>query len=250
MVCSLSLCDQSTVNLNKKILHFANEIMIEKVAKNSAQANVFFGRDRACGVKVVCKQYPLQKIRGIFREIKVLTHLEQSKSRQVGNGLPEIIWQNSQHDGLPQLLSYKLKQEGGEILMADAGVSIDRMKKDLCKKDKMLFVYEMLRQLVPALQKVHDLGFSHGDIKHENICVRIDSRGKLKFTLIDFGVASALPVLGQSTKKKRFRGNLNFASPDHIIKKRASRIDDLYSLVCVAYRFVVGMLPWEEHLKQ
>ena len=56
-------------------------------------------------------------------------------------------------------------------------------------------------------------------------------------------------MLGQSTDKKRFRGNLNFASPDHIIKKRASRIDDLYSLVCVAYRYVVGILPWEEHLK-
>ena len=165
------MCDKSTLNLNKKILHFANDITIEKVAKNSAQANVFFGRDKNCGVKIVCKQYPLQKIRGIFREIKVLTHLEQLKSCQVGNGLPEIIRQNSQHDGLPLLLSYKLKQEGGEILMADAGISIDRMKNDMCKKDKMLFVSEMLRQLVPALKKVHDLGFSHGDIKHENICV-------------------------------------------------------------------------------
>ena len=31
---------------------------------------------------------------------------------------------------------------------------------------------------------------------------------------------------------------------------RASRIDDLYSLLCVAYRFVFHQLPWEEYLKE
>ena len=74
--------------------------------------------------------------------------------------------------------------------MADAGVSIDKWEHDLQKKDKMVFVFEMLRQLIPALKKIHGLGLSHGDIKHENICVRIDSNDKLKFTLIDFGVSS------------------------------------------------------------
>ena len=29
---------------------------------------------------------------------------------------------------------------------------------------------------------------------------------------------------------------------------RASRIDDLYSLLCVAYRFVFYLLPWEEYI--
>ena len=104
--------------------------------------------------------------------------------------------------------------------------------------------------MIPALKKIHGLGLSHGDIKHENICVRIDSNDKLKFTLIDFGVSSTLPKLGQNTEKKRFRGNLNFASPEHITKKRASRIDDIYSLVCVAYRFVFDLLPWEIYLKK
>ena len=134
--------------------------------------------------------------------------------------------------------------------MTYAGVSINKIGVDLQKRDKMLFAYEMMRQLIPALQKVHNMGFSHGDIKHENICVRTGSNGKLKFTLIDFGVSSALPNLGQNTENKRFRGNLNFASPEHIIIKRASRIDDLYSLVCVAYKFVFLLLPWEEYLKK
>ena len=114
----------------------------------------------------------------------------------------------------------------------------------------MAFVVEMLNQLIPALKKLHDLGFSHGDIKNENICAKFDKNGNLKFTLIDFGVSSKLPLLGLDLRKKRFRGNLNFASPEHIMNRRASRIDDLYSLLCVAYKFVNLWLPWEECLEQ
>ena len=65
--------DLSSSNLNVKLIHFANDINIERVATNSAQANIFYGRDKKCGVSVVCKQYSLKKIRGIFREIKVFT---------------------------------------------------------------------------------------------------------------------------------------------------------------------------------
>ena len=114
----------------------------------------------------------------------------------------------------------------------------------------MEFAVEMLRQMIPALKKLHDLGFSHGDIKHENICARYTRNGDLKFTLIDFGVSSRLAQLGQDMRNKRFRGNLNFASPEHIMNRRASRVDDLYSLLCVGYKFVFNWLPWEEYLEK
>ena len=63
-------------------------------------------------------------------------------------------------------------------------------------------------------------------------------------------MSSRLPKLGESTDKKRFRGNLNFASPEQIINKRASKIDDIYSLTCVAYKFVFKWLPWEVYLQK
>ena len=52
---------------------------------------------------------------------------------------------NQFHDGLPQLLGYKLNQDGGEILMTYAGVSINKIGGDLQRRDKMLFVFEMMR---------------------------------------------------------------------------------------------------------
>ena len=44
---------------------------------------------------------------------------------------------------------------------------------------------------------MHNFGYSHSDLKMENICARVASDGNLKFTLIDFGVASKLCRIGQ-----------------------------------------------------
>ena len=54
----------------------------------------------------------------------------------------------------------------------------------------------MLNQIIPALQKLHNLGFSHSDIKPENICAKYDTQGDLQFTLIDFGVSLRLYKFG------------------------------------------------------
>jgi serine/threonine protein kinase len=50
------------------------------------------------------------------------------------------------------------------------------------------FIAEMLRQIIMALKNLHNLGYSHGDLKPENVCARKTREGRLKFTLIDFGI--------------------------------------------------------------
>ena len=95
---------------------------------------------------------------------------------------------------------------------------------------------------------MHHFGYSHGDLKSENICARICNDGSFKFTLIDLGVVSKLTKIGEDTKHKSFRGNFMASSPDHIINRRASIVDDLYSLLCVAYFFVFETLPWLDYM--
>ena len=70
----------------------------------------------------------------------------------------------------------------------------------------------MLRQTICGLRKMHELKCSHGDLKPENICARIDSKGNLKFTLIDLGLVSKIPNYGQKLGKRLFKGNIMFAS--------------------------------------
>ena len=51
-----------------------------------------------------------------------------------------------QHDGLPQLLGYKVKDGKGEILMTHEGTTLDKWSVKLrTKADKINFVHEMLR---------------------------------------------------------------------------------------------------------
>ena len=40
---------------------------------------------------------------------------------------------------------------------------------------------------------LHELGYSHGDLKPENICARKRQSGEIVFTLIDFGLCQKLP---------------------------------------------------------
>lgn len=72
---------------------------------------------------------------------------------------------------------------------------------------------EMLRQILPAVSHLHRLGYSHGDLKPENICARTSYESNLKFTLIDFGMCQKLPSQGTTPKKNpNFRGNFMFSS--------------------------------------
>ena len=96
---------------------------------------------------------------------------------------------------------------------------------------------------------MHSFGYSHGDLKPDNICARVGNDGTFKFTLIDLGVASKIPKIGEETKHKSFRGNFMFSSPEHIATRRASALDDLYSLLCVAFTIVFGNLPWMEYMQ-
>ena len=141
---------------------------------------------------------------------------------------------------MPDLLGYKVAQGLGEIMMADAGKPLTYWKQRIDNKDnRMSFICEMIPQITNALHKLHGFGYSHGDLKPENICCRVTSWKKFKFTLIDFGVSSKLPFPGQFTKKKMYRGNLKFSTAEQIANRRANRIDDLFSLLYVAYDFAV-----------
>jgi serine/threonine protein kinase len=109
----------------------------------------------------------------------------------------------------------------------------------------------MLRQLIPGLMRLHTFGYSHGDLKPENICARLKHDGNVRFTLIDLGMASKLPKPGPPVSSKMsFRGNYMFAGVNQIEVKRAAAIDDLYSLLCVAYYFVNKTLPWITYIEE
>ena len=101
------------------------------------------------------------------------------------------------HDSLPQLLGYKIQDGTGEILMTHGGAPLEEWGVKIISMDsKTKFIISMLKHIILGLQKLHGLGYSHGDLKPANICARKGHDGKIKFTLIDLGMSSRLTLLG------------------------------------------------------
>jgi serine/threonine protein kinase len=106
------------------------------------------------------------------------------------------------------------------------------------------FAADMLRQTIMALKTLHSLGYSHGDLKPENVCVRESSEGGLKFTLIDFGLCQKLHKPGSMHKKnKSFQGNLLFCSDMQLKNYVPTEFCDLISLVSVAFYIINNEVP-------
>ena len=55
----------------------------------------------------------------------------------------------------------------------------------------------MLVQILGAIQNIHRIGHSHGDLKSDSISACIDKEGKYRFSLIDLGMGSKIPDLCQ-----------------------------------------------------
>ena len=164
----------------EQLLFFREKVLVEKFIDNSSRAVVFFGRETNLGIKVVVKQYSGQFLDELIRELRLFTYIENfrfkthlNKRKSQAPDLAQIFVRGSQHDGLPKILGYRIKEDQGEILMTSGGTSIENwMAKIKNKQQRYQFVTSMLRQLIPGLNLIHSFGYAHGDLKFENICAR------------------------------------------------------------------------------
>ena len=107
---------------------FKDDIRVESYTSSSTQATIFFGREVYTGIKVVLKQYTKNMLKGMLREIKIHTLLENVRVQLAGEdqeqNLSKNIKRGSKHDGLPQMLCYRINKNIGEILMVNDGENL------------------------------------------------------------------------------------------------------------------------------
>ncbi|MGQ4648196.1 protein kinase domain-containing protein [Lyngbya aestuarii] len=102
-------------------------------------------------------------------------------------------------------------------------------------------IREMLVDLLPVLQFIHQQGVIHRDIKPANIMRR---RSDGKFVLIDFGVAkriTATVLLGKET----MIGTLGYAPAEQLESGNAYPNSDLYALGATCIHLLTGKHPFE-----
>jgi len=101
---------------------------------------------------------------------------------------------------------------------------------------------EILLQLVNGIDTVHKAGFSHNDLKPDNV---IYSPVIQTARLIDFGLSTPVDSEGNITD---CCGSPEYMAPEVLVKSKRHNafISDIWSLVLIFYFMIVGNLPWSE----
>jgi eukaryotic-like serine/threonine-protein kinase len=104
--------------------------------------------------------------------------------------------------------------------------------------------YQIMTQLLEALDFAHEAGVIHRDIKPAN--VMIDSRGVAKLT--DFGVARITEGESEEAEKTRAGaviGTPSYMSPEQIQGQAIDKRTDIFSAGVLLYQLLTGRKPFE-----
>ncbi len=106
-------------------------------------------------------------------------------------------------------------------------------------------VVSLMRQAASALVEAHDQGVVHRDIKPENLFVTVDEAGEEQLKVLDFGLAAALAVPGDATRKERVIGTPEYMPPERAKGERGDPRSDVYALGAVMYHLLTGQLLFD-----
>ncbi|MBR5134897.1 MAG: Stk1 family PASTA domain-containing Ser/Thr kinase [Clostridia bacterium] len=104
-------------------------------------------------------------------------------------------------------------------------------------------VVHFIEQILHALQRAHDKGIVHQDVKPQNIMLLAD--GTIKVT--DFGIArfSRASVGQQAEQGDKAIGSVHYISPEQARAEITDEKSDIYSVGVMMYEMLTGRLPFE-----
>ncbi|KAG0279013.1 Dual-specificity kinase, spindle pole body (SPB) duplication and spindle checkpoint function, partial [Linnemannia exigua] len=104
------------------------------------------------------------------------------------------------------------------------------------------------RQMLEAVQVIHELKIVHSDLKPANFLL---VEGSLK--LIDFGIANAIANDTTNVHREGQLGTANYMSPEAIVVnptaggvRKLGKPSDVWSLGCILYQMVYGRAPFAD----
>lgn len=181
-----------------------------------------------------------------YKTIKYKTSLDDSSKNYTYNLIPSL-----KPDSIPLYELIKINKEYNiaNIVLKNYGIPVSKtVTKKLsvqCKDsnfimNKNIFSEHLFSQIGHSLLYLHDSGYSHGDIKLNNILFNYDSsKEKINFTLIDFGSACFHHPPLHSYKFKRT--TIAYSSPEECRRNNNYyKENDVWSFGCILYEIYTG----------
>ena len=192
-----------------------------------AYAEVKESVHKKTGEKVAIKQYDrfklldVQRKKQAIREIKILSKLEHANIIKLHESIDT-----------PKYVYLVMEYARGESLHSH----LKSMPSRQFPEEK---ARRLIKQLLMALDYLHERHVAHRDIKLENII--IDHREHMK--LIDFGFCCSSPP---DTKLRVFCGTPSYMSPEIVLRKDyAGPLADIWASGILLYAMLCGRFPFK-----
>ena len=145
---------------------------------------------------------------------------------------------------------HEINEFDDQTYIAMEYVEGDTLKDIICKGEitsplHLDQILDITTQICTGLQKAHEAGIVHRDIKPQNILLDKDNRVKI----LDFGLAK-LKGISHLTKEASTIGTIHYMSPEQATGKEVDHRSDIWSLGVVLYEIVTGQLPFKGEYEQ
>lgn len=170
----------------------------------------------------------------------------QNKATQLFEQEAKRLQQLGEHPQIPALYAY-FKQDDYLYLVQQliVGESL-RQQLDLQGAFNEQQIWELLADLLPVLQFIHDRQVIHRDIKPDNIMRRQSDH---RLILIDFGVSKQFTTSDRASNGTTI-GSFGYASSEQMNEGEAYPASDLYSLGVTCFHLLTQISPsrlWTEY---
>jgi serine/threonine-protein kinase len=153
------------------------------------------------------------------------------------------------HPNAVTIYDFGISADGNAYLVMELlrGTSL----RDVLDRDGALALDRALEIFTPVcagIDRAHQLGIIHRDIKPDNIMVDERPGGSTAVKVVDFGIAMLQDMLASGSSRLTGTGvvvgTANYMSPEHCRGAEVDARSDIYSLGVVLYEMLTGRVPF------